>query len=109
MNTLRKVLLTTAAISALGIAYGADQPSKTTDMSGMSKDHMKGMNAADYRSEAESLRTKAMQHREEAKVFHARGAGKVDGHQVAKHCDELAASYEKAAKDADAMADALSK
>ena len=67
--------------------------------------------AADYRAEAADLRKKAESHRKLSKLYAVRtpikGGG--DYKSVAKHCEGLAAKYEAAAKDADAVANSFSK
>ena len=67
--------------------------------------------AADYRAEAVELRKKAESHRKLSKLYAVRtpikGGG--DYKNVAKHCEGLAAKYEAAAKDADAVADSFTQ
>lgn len=67
--------------------------------------------AAEFKTEATTLREKAVSHRELSASYKARlrGAGKIDYSQLAKHCDKLAQFYDDAAKEADAVASGLSK
>jgi hypothetical protein len=67
--------------------------------------------AADYRAEAAELRDKAESHRKLAKLYASRTPIKGTGNyrSVTRHCEGLAAKYEAAAKDADAVADSFSK
>jgi hypothetical protein len=67
--------------------------------------------AADYRAEAAELRKKAESHRKLSKLYATRTPIKGTGNyrSVAKHCEGLAAKYDAAAKDADAVADSFSK
>ena len=64
--------------------------------------------AAEYREEAAALSQKAETHRSMGARYRNRGPGQ-DGYDMAKHCESLAANYEKAAKDARAIAEALAK
>lgn len=67
--------------------------------------------AADYKGEATQLREKAESHRKLAKLYKGRTPpkGTANYDNVAKHCENLAASYEQAAKEADAVSAELSK
>ena len=67
--------------------------------------------AAEYRTEAAELHTKAESHRKLSKIYAARTTYKSTGNykNVAKHCDRLAAKYEAAAKEAEAVASDLSQ
>jgi hypothetical protein len=67
--------------------------------------------AAEYKSEADQLREKAKLHRDLAAQYRTRTPHKSGGGytSVAKHCDQLARSYEDAAKAADEMSAELAK
>ena len=67
--------------------------------------------AAEYKTEAEQLREKAKMHRDLAAQYRTRTPHKSGGNyaSVAKHCDQLAKSYEEAAKTADKVSAELAK
>jgi hypothetical protein len=67
--------------------------------------------AAEYKTEAEQLREKAKLHRDLAGQYRTRTPHKSNGsyESVAKHCDQLAKSYEEAAKAADEVSAELAK
>jgi hypothetical protein len=67
--------------------------------------------AAEYKTEAEQLREKAKMHRDLAAQYKTRTPHKSGGNyaSVAKHCDQLAKSYEDAAKAADEVSAELQK
>ena len=66
--------------------------------------------AAEYKSEAEQLREKAKLHRDLAAQYRTRTPHKSGSYaSVAKHCDQLAKSYEDAAKAADEVSAELEK
>jgi hypothetical protein len=67
--------------------------------------------AAEFKSEADQLREKAKLHRDLAAQYRTRTPHKSGGNyaSVAKHCDQLAKSYEDAAKAADEVSAELEK
>ena len=67
--------------------------------------------AAEYKSEATQLREKAQLHRGMAVQYRTKSPHKSGGNyeNVAQHCDQLAQSYEDAAKEADEVASELPK
>ena len=100
---------TFTALSALALlAFGsATFASESTDATAQRDAQV----AADYRAEAADLRKKAESHRKLSMLYAVRTTikGGGDYKNVAKHCEGLAAKYEAAAKDADAVADSFSK
>jgi hypothetical protein len=67
--------------------------------------------AAEYKTEAEQLREKAKLHRDLASQYRNRTPHKSSGsyESVAKHCDQLAKSYEDGANAADEISAELAK
>lgn len=67
--------------------------------------------SAEFKAEAEQLREKAKLHRDLAAQYRTRTPHKSGGNyeSVAKHCDQLAKSYEEAAKTADEASAELAK
>lgn len=115
MIRFRTLLL--AAVTSLGIigasAYAADEQKPPMHMhkSQMNHDKPDREVAAEYKSEATVLAEKAASHRKLAEHYRHRkpqkGGASYEG--VAKHCDKLAGLYEQAAKEAQAVADELTK
>jgi hypothetical protein len=67
--------------------------------------------AGEFKTEAEQLREKAKLHRDLAEQYRKQTPHKSGGNyrSVAKHCDQLAKSYEEAAKTAEKLSSELSK
>ena len=98
MSTLTKLALT-ATLLFVFANPGTSQAAEAGDAA---------PTAAEYRDEAAALSQKAATHRSMGARYRNRGPGQ-DGYDMAKHCESLAENYEKAAKDARAIAEALSK
>jgi hypothetical protein len=115
MNHRMRVLVCASALSLLGAgtAVVAQQPHKP-DMH-MHKSEMAHRPdkevAVEFKSEATQLREKAQLHRGLAEQYRKKTPHKSGGsyESVAKHCDQLAQTYEDAAKAADEVAAELSK
>ena len=98
MSTLTKLMLTATLLFVFanpGTSVGAEAGDTAPT-------------AAQYREEAAALSQKAATHRSMGARYRNRGPGQ-DGYDMAKHCESLAEDYEKAAKDARAIAEALAK
>ena len=97
MNTSKLLVVAASSIFFFAQAGAQDVASKND-----------AQMAAEYRQEATALIQKAALHRRRGEQYRHRGPGQ-DGAGIASHCESLASNYEKAAKDANAIASALSK
>ena len=109
------IVLSAAAFLAAGsIGFAAEEQGKPPmhmHKSEMNHDKPDKEVAAEYKSEATQLREKAASHRKLAQVYRSRTPpkGGASYANVAKHCDNLANSYEEAAKEAEAISSELAK
>lgn len=115
MNGRIVITLATAALLLGGTASFAQAQNESKPPMHMHKsemDHRSDKDAAtEYKSEATQLREKAESHRKLAKLYQDRTPpkGTANYANVAKHCEQLAQYYEKAAKEAEGIAAELSK
>lgn len=111
MNKRLVTLVTATAVALLATAsmsMAEEQAKPPMHMHKSTMDHRTDKEAAvEYKDEATRLREQAESHRALAKAYRARTAGKIDYAQIASHCDKLAAFYDDAAKEADAIASGL--
>ena len=106
-----------SAVGVLGVstfAIAQEDVKPPMHMHKSEMDHSKRSDAevaAEYKSEATQLREKAESHKKLAKFYKGRTPpkGMANYENVAKHCEQLAASYENAATEADAVSTELSK
>ena len=109
------------AIATLGsllggtAAFAQEQAANDKPPMHMHKSEMDHRNdkdvATEYKSEATQLREQAQSHRKLAKLYQGRTPlkGAANYENVAKHCEQLAQYYDKAAKEAEGIAAQLSK
>lgn len=112
MRHVKSGLAVFFASALMGVAaVAADNSAMHMHKSEMNHDRPDKEVATEYKSEAIQLAEKAASHRKLADQYRHRtpvkGAGNYE--TVAKHCDQLAEYYEKAAKEAEAVAGELSK
>ena len=105
-------LSTVGVLGASTFAVAQDDAKPPMHMHKSEMDHRSDTEvAAEYKGEAAQLREKAESHRKLAKLYKGRTPpkGTANYDNVAKHCEALAASYEQAAKEAEAVSTELSK
>ncbi len=115
MNRRFNVLVGLSAVALLATAslsFAAEEAKPPMHMHKSEMDHRSDKEVAtEYKSEATQLREKADSHRKLAKLYMGRTApkGGASYASVAKHCENLAKSYEDAAKEAETVSSELSK
>jgi hypothetical protein len=112
MNMRRTALALTLAASLLGLqANATDQTAMHMHKSEMDHAQPDDAAAVEYKDEATVLREKAESHRKLAELYRSRTPVKGSGNYatVAQHCDKLAALYDDAAKEAQAVSSELAK
>jgi hypothetical protein len=115
MNRRMSALLCVSALSLLGVgpvavAQQEHKPDMHMHKSELAHRPDKEV-AAEYKSEATQLRDKAQLHRGMAAQYRKKTPHKsgVSYESVARHCDQLAQSFDAAAKEADDLATELAK
>jgi hypothetical protein len=103
-----------AVVVILMLSLGActtmeSEPNMSALSSPVTDEKSDGEVAADYKAEASRLREKAEEHRKMGRRYKARHISRIDSLWTYRHCEKLARHYERAAKEADAIASELSK
>ena len=115
MNRRTVIALASAVLALSGAAALAQDEKPGTPPMHMHKSEMSHRSDADisgeFKSEATRLHEQAESHRKLAEAYRTRSPGKggASYENVAKHCEQLAQYYEKAAKEAEAVAGELTK